>query len=103
MGMIMMAVLRGPYPDDPSEMGVVQWMQVLDAMKSAADEIDRLKRALVVADFYGIGVRASNALKTLGWNADGGPDFTDAEFLAIHGAGRKALQEAREYQAKCKR
>lgn len=51
MSLITQGVLRQPLPDDPSELGVVEWMQIKDQMRFAADELGRLSGLL---DSHGI-------------------------------------------------
>ena len=43
MGLILMGALRMPLPDDPAELGVVEWVQIKSVMREAADEIERLR------------------------------------------------------------
>ena len=45
MGLVLIGTLRAPYPDDPSEMGVVQWVQARNAMIDAAARIEELEAA----------------------------------------------------------
>lgn len=46
MSLVLIGTLRAPYPDDPAEMGALEWAQARAAMRDAAAEIERL-RALV--------------------------------------------------------
>ncbi len=45
MGLIMHGALNAPYPDDPAEMGAVEWVQARSAMRDASAEIKRLRDA----------------------------------------------------------
>jgi hypothetical protein len=65
MGLILHGVLNAPYPDDPSEMGVVAWVQARGAMRDASAEIARLNgeiQRLKEDRFYVLGCND-------GWNA----------------------------------
>jgi hypothetical protein len=42
MSLILHGMLNAPYPDDPSKMGVVAWIQARGAMREASTEIARL-------------------------------------------------------------
>lgn len=46
MGLVLVGTLRAPYPDDPSEMGVVEWVQARTAMRSAASRIEALESGI---------------------------------------------------------
>jgi hypothetical protein len=46
LGLVLTGTLNAPYPDDPSEMDIVTWMQALSAMRSAAARIETLEAAL---------------------------------------------------------
>jgi hypothetical protein len=39
---MLLGILRMPLPDNPSDMGVMEWLQVRDRMRQAADEIEKL-------------------------------------------------------------
>ena len=46
MGLVLHGILNAPWPDNPSEMGVVEWVQIKSAMREASAEIDRMHLAL---------------------------------------------------------
>ena len=43
MGLVLQGVLNMPYPDDPAELGAVEYAQAIGAMRSASIEIERLR------------------------------------------------------------
>ena len=43
MGLVLEGMLNAPYPDDPAEMGIVEWAQARNAMREAWVEIERLR------------------------------------------------------------
>lgn len=45
MSLMLMGVLNMPLPDDPAEMDIVTWLQVKNAMRDAAKEIELLRAA----------------------------------------------------------
>ena len=39
---MLMGVLRMPLPDEPGELGIVEWLQIKSRMREAANEIEAL-------------------------------------------------------------
>lgn len=83
MGLVLTGILNAPYPDDPSEMDIVTWCQVLSAMRTAAAKIDTLQAAL--APFA---THAPEVVTSSGWATDDRPNeslqntFTAEQFQA---------------------
>ncbi len=48
--MVLEGVLNAPYPDDPAELGAIEWAAVKSAMTSAAAEIARQRDILHVLE-----------------------------------------------------
>lgn len=46
---MLFGVLRMPLPDNPADMGVMEWMQIKDRMRQAADELEKSKADLAAA------------------------------------------------------
>ena len=43
---MLLGILRMPLPDSPADMGVMEWMQVKDRMRQAADELEKARAEL---------------------------------------------------------
>ena len=50
MGLVMIGVLNAPYPDDPAEIGVVEWTQARSAMREAAAHIIAIEARVKAAE-----------------------------------------------------
>ena len=46
MGIMLQGVLRMPLPDNPADLDPMMWIQIVDRMREAANEIDRLRTLL---------------------------------------------------------
>ena len=43
---MLLGVLRMPLPDEPAELNPIEWLQIKDRMRQAADELEQLRREL---------------------------------------------------------
>lgn len=46
---MLLGVLRMPLPDGPAELNHIEWLQIKDRMRQAADELEHLRRELTEA------------------------------------------------------